>query len=398
MRVIATTIFLLLALPLLARARTLEELLAEKGVISKNEAASVTRGFQGDARSAPKVFWNDGTRVEFPENGFSVRIATFLQTRYSFTDAPEGQQNISDFDVNTARIDISGTALHDEFSYRFEYDGSDRHMKNVYLQWNPCEFGYARLGQFKTAVSRQFNSTDWKLMFADRSYASNFFSYGYQKGARAEARLLDGDVVAGASIYNGNSDGEGEYASGIDTKHLASADLRWDALGKMDPYEEGDINVTDDPALNLGAVYAYSAQNNKINGIDDKLGVNRVNVDASFKFKGFGANAEYYVSRESPDINDNVTTQGGYAQAGYFVLPKQLELALRWGLVDCDEGKGYGDCSGMDNVNQATAGINYYFWKHNLKAQLNYDYLRLKPTEGDVLHNNRWLFQLSSYF
>jgi len=392
MRKIIAAAVLLLVLPVLSQAKTLEQLLAEKGVITKAEASSA-------ASAGPaKVYWNDGTRVEFPDNGFTIKIATFLQSSYTFNDSPKHVQNVSSFDVNNARIDISGTALHEEFAYQLEYDGSDNRLKKAYLQWNACDWGYARAGQFKTGVSRQFNNSNWKLMFADRTFTSDYFDFGYQKGIRGEWKFADGQVVVGGALSNGISDGEGEYASGVDTKHLVSADLRWNAMGKMDVFEEGDINMTQDPALSLGAVYAYSDSNNEIGGIQDALGVNRVNVDANFKYNGLGINAEYYVSRENPDINEKVQPQGAYVQAGYFVMPKKLEVAGRWGILDCDDGKAYGVCSGVDSINQASLGLNYYFWKHNLKAQLNYDFLRMKPVEGDKENNNRWLLQLSSYF
>jgi hypothetical protein len=44
-------------------------------------------------------------------------------------------------------------------------------------------------------------------------------------------------------------------------------------------------------------------------------------------------------------------------------------------------------------------GINHYWWKHNLKAQLNYDHVNERVLgEGDDINTNKWLLQLSSYF
>ncbi|NMC62749.1 MAG: hypothetical protein GYA55_06215, partial [SAR324 cluster bacterium] len=341
---------LLALLPVYSQAKTLEQLLAEKGVITKAEANSVSTA------EPAKVYWNDGTRIEFPDSGFKVKISTFLQAGYGFTDSPDGAQNVSSFDVNNARIELSGTALHEEFAYNLEYDGESNHLKKAYLQWNACDYGYARVGQFKTAISRQFNNSNWKLMFADRSFASNYFDFGYQKGARAEGKLMDGQIIVGGTLTNGISDGEGEYASGVDTKHIISADLRWNAVGKMDVFEEGDINMTQDPALSIGAAYAYSDSNNVINEYPDKVGINRTNVDVNFKYNGLGINAEYYISDESPDFAEESTTQGAYLQAGYFVMPKQLEVAGRWSYVNCDHGKGSGQCLGLKDIQGATAG------------------------------------------
>src|SRR5262245_56537178 len=102
-----------------ASAGTLEELLVEKGVITKSEATSVA----SPAGSA-KVTYNNGTQIEFPDHRFNVKRNTLVQTRYQFTDNDEdgGKINNSSFDVVRARIIISGTALGKEFSYYLQND------------------------------------------------------------------------------------------------------------------------------------------------------------------------------------------------------------------------------------------------------------------------------------
>jgi hypothetical protein len=98
----------LLALyPSMSQAKTLEDLLVEKGVITKHEASSA-----GD--SGAKVSWNDGTRFEFPATGFTAQLNTLWQGRYTFTDFDEdaGLKNTSSFNTERARIIVSGNALH----------------------------------------------------------------------------------------------------------------------------------------------------------------------------------------------------------------------------------------------------------------------------------------------
>ena len=123
-------------------------------------------------------------------------------------------------------------------------------------------------------------------------------------------------------------------------------------------------------------------------------------MDADLKAQGFSFNGEFYYDRAEPDVGENINTSGGLVQAGYFVEPKTVELAARYSVINCDKGKASGICAGNDHVQEATAGVNYYFWKHNLKAQLNYDYVKQtgKGSESSDLNTNRWLVQLSSYF
>jgi len=138
---------LLLLAPSLSHAKTLEELLIEKGVISKAESSSIT-----DVEES-KVYWNRGTRIEFPDNGFTTTIATQIQSRYAFDDNEQvvDSQNTSGFSVTRARLIISGTALNREFSYKLQSDfvgtandtESNRtaSVRDAYIQWQPCENG-----------------------------------------------------------------------------------------------------------------------------------------------------------------------------------------------------------------------------------------------------------------
>jgi len=80
------------------------------------------------------------------------------------------------------------------------------------------------------------------------------------------------------------------------------------------------------------------------------------------------------------------------------VIPKEWELGVRWGMIDCDDGMAPGTCSGLDSYTQASVGMNYYFWKHSLRAQLAYDYFNLDPVEGDSASKGRIVFQVSTYF
>jgi phosphate-selective porin len=393
---------LFLLTPTVSQAKTLEELLVEKGVITKGEAAGST------SAAASKVYWNNGTRVDFPDTGFTTTIATQLQTRYTFADNDEGvgQVNTSSFDVHRARLIVSGTALNKEFSYRLSTDfvgGTDTDnpdspaVRDAYIQWQPCldDLG-VRLGAFKTGISRQFNTDQSALQFVDRSTASEYFTLGRQNGAALMKTFADGMIEASAAIFNGSSDGEGPNLSGTDTLHTGVASVRVNPMGKMNAYEEGDLDYTEDTALSLGAAYAYGDATNA------KLGneTNTINVDANLKSNGLSLSGEYFHQNVNPDEGSDVSPSGFYAQAGYFLTPKKLELAARYGYTDCDNGKASGVCAGFDSISEAAATINYFFWRNSLKAQLGYSHQAsdLTDTSASDVKNNKYVFQLSSYF
>lgn len=399
---------LLLLTPAMSHAKSLEDLLVEKGVITKGEAREAT----GNAPA--KVYYNGGTRFDFADAGFSSQINTLIQTRYTFTDADEdaGDMNTSSFDVNHAQLKIKGNALHEEFSYGFMADfvGASSSgtktpaLKDAYVAWNGCDWFTLKMGQFKTGISRQWNTGDENQQFADRSIVSDYFSFGRQAGAHASTSLMDGALTLGAGIFNGESDGEGTNRSGVDTKHNGIINARYNVMGKMDPYVESDVDWTENPALNIGAAYAHTNFNQTVgtgdNAVLNDFGGDVVDVDANFKYQGISINGEYFVANANPDIGEDYDSQGFYAQAGYFLKPKTLEVAVRYGLIDCDDGKSGGLCSAnnLDSINQVTAGINYYWWKHQMKAQFGYDLISQDALGSDDNSNtNRWMLQLSSY-
>lgn len=399
---------LLLLAPSISHAKTLEDLLVEKGVISKGEAKEAL----GNAPA--KVYYNGGTRLDFADAGFTSKINTLIQTRYAFDDNDEdvGDHNVSSFDIERAKLYITGNALHEEFSYALvtnfvgNHDGDAKapQLDDAWLRWNGCDWFSVQMGQWKTGVSRQFVSGDQNLQFADRSIASDYFSLGRQAGAMAATSLMDGALTLSAGIYNGESDGEGINRSGVDTKHTGVLNARYNVMGSQDPYVEGDIDWTEAPALNIGAAYAH-ANFNRVTGAGDTAflndtGADIVNVDANFKYMGFSLAGEYYVANVNPDVGEDQSPQGFYVQAGYFLKPKTLEVAARYALIDCDDGKAGGSCGaqGLDSINEAGASVNYYWWKNQLKAQLGYDIIsRDFVGSDDNSNSNRWILQLSAY-
>jgi len=379
-----------LCIPAVTQAKTLEELLAEKGVITKAEAAGASAG--GGAR----VSWNNGTRVEFPDNGFSLQIGTLLVTRYTYSDT-DGGDNTSSFDITKARIIVQGTAVNKEFSYMlvpdFVGDSDDSgkktpDLRDAYFTWNACDNAKLKMGQFKVPMSRQYLNSDSQLQFANRTVASDFFDLDRQAGLAAVFEPNeDWKFVAG--IFNGNSSGEGRNRSGADTDHLLTAGLRWNVMGQMDPYSEGDVEWTDDTAVNVGAYYAFQ----EIDSSDD----HRVSVDANVKSQGWSLHGEFYWQQF--DLGDDeAEPMGWYAQVGYMLIAKELELAARYSMVDCDDGAAGGACSGNDDVSQAGASLNYFWWGHHMKAQLGYDFISEDPVSGDSVDANEWTLQLSGWF
>lgn len=389
----------MLLVPSVSFGASLEDLLVEKGVITKSEAKASMEG------GAAKVYWNKGTRLEFPNEGFTFGVKTIIQVRYTYDDADEGFQDSSGFSLRRVRLVFAGTALHNEFSYKIQTDlASDQggsQLKDAYLTWHVCDWADLRMGQWKTPVSRQFNTSSTKLQFANRSNASNMFEVGRQPGGMVGMHTEDDEFTFGLALWNGLSDGEGINRGPQGTDMAWSGALRWNAMGEINAYSEGDMDYSEDHGLSFGLAYFYSDDQVSGDFLSSKVKTSVGSFDLIWKYQGFSLAAEYFLA--SVDANaraEKFEPTGFYVQAGYFFEPEVWEVAGRWDYVDCDNGVDdfKGDCTGYDKQQLAEVSLNYHWWKHHLKAQIGYAYIRHELLSGDKPKSNRWMLQLASYF
>ena len=393
-----------------ARAETLEDLLVERGVLTIDD-------IRADGSAAdPKIFWKGGTRIEMPGEAVALQVNTLLQPRYEFIDQ-DPASNESSFRLYAARAVFSGTALGTEFNYRLETDfvgnkSADGELTPAlldgYLQWNPCSWFSMRMGQYKVPVGRQFVTPNAFQQIPDRSNTSDVFRVNYQPGVRAILTDPDKRFTFHTSLYNGESDGEGgprggRNYPGVDTKMLTDVGARWNITGTMEPYIDGDIDITQELAINVGAIYAYTSAQNNYHGLGLANGdMQRANVDANLKYMGYSLHSEFFWGDWENDLAGSSKPIGSYVQTGY-MLTDTWEAVLRYGYTDCGSGDiAFGACStaagAVAHFDEAAAGINHFFVKHNLKAQLAYIYLRqdLKHSEDNV-DNSRIILQLSAW-
>ena len=158
-------------------------------------------------------------------------------------------------------------------------------------------------------------------------------------------------------------------------------------FGKM-AYSESDLDNSAKPLLSVGANYygntlkKTAAGTFEVNNITlagstgwlgkgvgsfnatEKVGVDTYGVDAAFKWKGFSAQGEYLLGLvDGATTGNTLRAEGLYAQAGYCIIPKTLEVAVRYSFVDPNTGKS------NDLRTDTQGAVSYYFNKHSLKLQ-----------------------------
>jgi len=193
-----------------------------------------------------------------------------------------------------------------------------------------------------------------------------------------------------------------QYAVGANFRNNANelmyvARLNWNILG-IPGYAEGDLAYSQTPQLSVGGGYAYNPAINTSSAYDSLdpansnfslqsdltdltiakrqlaatgngrlLGNGVMNlttwtVDANIKYRGWSLHSEFFfrnntlreqVIRNIPRQLGNST--GWYVQSGYYLIPKRLEIAVRYAYWDPDTK------ASEDLIKQFDAALTYSF-------------------------------------
>jgi hypothetical protein len=126
-----------------------------------------------------------------------------------------------------------------------------------------------------------------------------------------------------------------------------------------------------------------------------------VGGDLTFMWRGFTFISEFFFRNYQPDDafkaslkshdknqDGNIRAFGGYGQAGYFLLPKRLELVARGSLVRPNT-----EISDDDQI-EATAGLNVFLHGYATVLQIEYGWLLDQTPESEDLTSHQARAQL----
>ncbi len=349
------------------------------------------------------------------------------------------EKDYSNFFLRRARLWFDGNAYNPNITYHFHFQFEPQGAVNTHEAWIQYKFSdlfALRAGRDKIPYGTEFLASGFGLNFIDRSImygetdinagggyskwpggnqgfaiaaaqANNGFPIGGMCLFRSQGVLATGMTTAkGGSAFqyevgawNGrDSRGNSNPADGL----LYSARLGYYPFGFINWLNQGDVDYTESFKLGiLASAYTDSETRSKdaagttvpTYGTDDK----GYNLSVLSRYKGFSADLEW--STETYDLNRTMTgptsfdRQGWRAAFGYFIVPTRIELVARvaqmqrlkdptaaavtnsgLGLVSVKVGNAY--VNAMEKqLNELTAGVNFYFNKHQHK--LFFDVSRL---------------------
>jgi len=368
-----------------AQARSLEEILQEKGVITAEDYAEVQKS-QLVAYQPGK-----GLSAATADGNYKMRIGGYGQLIYRYTDLDDqAKDDTSDFDIRRFKLQIQGNVVNKNFGYKFQGEISNGFKtEDAFVNYTLGAPFKIQVGQFKPPQARQELTSAARQLFPERSLANDTFNLGRDQGVQASGSFVSKLIEYRLGLFNGN----GPNVSNPDNRHMLAGRVDINPLGAVKMDEAGW--PTDKPQLNIGSSFAW----NKVGGNDVGSKFDRDNdvMDVALGLDGLDAAtfngtygdelkwllwtgnlnatwmgacfaAEYYHLNAEPDLGSDWDADGYYVQAGYQVLPKQLELAVRYATVKSDDD----NASAQFDKSETQLGINYYFKGHDAKVQADY--------------------------
>lgn len=374
-----------------AFAKTLEDVLKEKGVITEEDYKAVTKGRPLDYKPGK------GFTFTSPDEKFQLSLGARLQSRYTFTDNETGQDS-SEFRVRRMKLFTSGHAYTKDLTYKLQVNFADssKLLEDAWMNYKFMDEAQLLFGQEKVQFARQEITSSGAQQFVDRANATDTFKVGRDTGLTLHGKLAKGLVNYNLGVYGG----VGQNTLRSTNDNALAARVAFNPLGDM-PYSEADLEHSAKPLVSIGANYftdtlkrsgtafesnnlTFAGSNGWLGkgastfGASEKVDIDNFGIDAAFKWMGFSAQGEYFAGRaDGQDSGNKLRAHGAYAQAGYFIIPKHLEVATRYSYVDPNRDKS------NDLRAEISGAVSYYFSKHNLKLQADATNIHRQPARSD---------------
>jgi len=341
----------------------------------------------------PLISYVEGRGVVFrtPDDLFEASLGFNLQVRYTHFDFDAASTSIdtNEFRVRRFKLYMNGFAFDPRLTWRFQADfaaPSARIFDDGWLNWKFSDAASVQFGQYKTPFSRQELYNDGVLQFPERSLATDAFKPSRDIGVMGAGSVGKGVFAYQAGVFGGS----GQNTLRTDSHVMPVARLLWNAIGTMGN-SEMDLQDHQTPALSVGVdgflntlhettATSFDALPLNYTGPAGWLGRNigqfetgeQIDVkswefEAQLKWRGLSMQGEYFQGRAEGDTSGaRVYAYGWYAQAGYFILPKKLDIAARYSFVD------YNRSLSNDGVSVINTAATWYFRANNLKLVIDY--------------------------
>lgn len=346
---------------------------------------------------------NQGVTFSSGDGMWSIFFGGLIQFGYYYESGDDVDSH-GGFEVFENRFDFGGTIFDPNLSFYTQLqtthvdtdyyylggvDGSSSYVYgdyvnvlDAYLNYAFSDFASVRMGRFKVPFGRQSLVDVSDLGFGYRAMTANYFRVGNQ--GRDTGVMLHNMMPMDENDPNGmmfewafglwNGMG-GNVSPGFDDTWLAwGGRVGFYPMGAI-PYVEGDWEGQQDIKVGIAASLLFDEWHNSGGGDNPKW--TNWEIDFVGQWMGIYLTAEYFSQKRDSGSSD-VTDDGWYVQAGYFLMPGEFELLGRYGMINYDND---------DTDSEWAVGVAYYFNGHEWKAFASLGQQSYEPDGGSSTDN-----------
>lgn len=335
-----------------------------------------------------------GLKISSKDDRFALSLGLRTGLLYSLRHQPAETSHA--LDLRRLRLLLFGNLFgrHNTFYVQMAFaprelglrDGviHDSPVLDTYLRFTRLRDATFTVGQYRVPFSRERNVSDVNPLLVDRSLVNAEFALDRDIGLGVHSDDLGGlkRLRYYAGVYLGEGRDTGRFGdSGL--LYVARADFL--PFGLFDDYESSDLARSRKFRLSLGAAYAFHDRARRDRGTlgdpfadGGTMSAHNVTADLAARWAGWSLDAAYHWRHawRTPGSAVDATGlpiaptparsgQGWMIQTAFLIPRTRLEPAFRWSGT-----RGLGDTSLPDRV-ELGGGVNYYFYGHNLKLQLD---------------------------
>lgn len=344
-----------------------------------------------------------GLQVRSADGRFSLRVSLWSQlratTHHNQIPASGAANPSTALEITRARLIVAGEVFSKDIHYlaHLMFAPKDLGFKDGTATRAPIFLwftSYTRLknanlqaGFFFVPYSRQrlTLATSWQML--ENSSASYEFTLAQDIGVQVSSPDLGGLGLLRYSV--GVFSGEGyDWARSADPGLNYAARLEFLPLGMFQDYAEADFERRRVPRLALALAYAFSDRDHQTRAVagaafadGGTMSAHNATADLVFKWSGMSILADVYLrdgwrqpGRLTQMDGSPVPVQaarngvGWTAQMGVLIPRTRFEIVgRRSGVRPLKTGP-----TSLTSLDEAGAGLNYYFFRHALKLQLDY--------------------------
>ncbi|MBZ5711401.1 porin [Nannocystis pusilla] len=352
-----------------------------------------------------RALWRPGRGIELatPNRRFTLNINMWAQLLYTARreaiPAAGMEPWSNSLEFRRARLILSGNIFTPHVGYYVHLmfapkdlgfkDGTPRRAPifQWYTTWTRYRHVNLQAGFFFVPYARQRMQPLAKLQMVDNSSASYEFTLDQDIGVQVSSPDVAG--LGKLRYFAGVFMGEGyEFYKARDFGLTYMARVDYLPLGMFDDYSEADHERSARPRLSIGAAYAFSDRDHRTRAIGGTafadggtMRSNNVTVDLMFKIAGMSLLLDFYwrqgwrlpgglldMSGMPAPVETARNGVGWTAQMGLFIPRTRVELTARSSGVRPSRRVD----TSLARLDEYGAGVNYYFYRHSLKLQLDY--------------------------